>query len=218
MWPRLEARAEASRRMRWLSPLLAVRLDAAGRPGAVRGAGPEPVAGLAGVLPAARERSVRPERAAAESHAADADRHRTGGRLSRGCVEHRRGGAVHRRRAVRDRRRAARRRCAGALGGACHGAGRCARRGAVGGHPGMAAHPLGHQRDPGVADAGVRGADAGLLADLRPVEGPGRLQLPADPQLRRQRAAADPDRGHAPARGLPAGAGGAGWPATCSCS
>jgi simple sugar transport system permease protein len=46
MWPRLEARAEASRRMRWLSPLLAVGLTLLGGLVLFAGLGQNPLLGL----------------------------------------------------------------------------------------------------------------------------------------------------------------------------
>jgi hypothetical protein len=66
-------------------------------------------------------------------------------------------------------------------GSCAHPAGRRAGRHGLGGIA-PAARPLQRQRDPGQPDAGLRGGGAGL-AGLRPLEGPGRLQLPADQDL-----------------------------------
>ena len=74
---------------------------------------------------------------------------------------------------------------------------RRARRHAVGGDRRPAARPLQRQRDPGQPDARLRRRAAAQLPRLRAVEGPARLQLPADDHL------PEVDAGAAPVRQLP---------------
>ena len=69
---------------------------------------------------------------------------------------------------------------------------RRARRHGVGGDSRVAAHALQRQRDPGVADAGLRGGAHAVAAGARPVARSGGLQLSAVEDVRRRRAAAEP--------------------------
>ena len=75
------------------------------------------------------------------------------------------------------------------------------RRRAVGGDPGVPARALQRQRDPRLADARLRREAVRLVAGARTLERPGGLQLSADEDVLRRRAAADPGRGHAPEPG-----------------
>ena len=149
---------EPSRLMSIASPLLALAITVRDRRAAVRAARQGPAARPRRCSSSSRcESALRAGRAGGQGDAADADRARPGGLLSRQRLEHRRRGPVHPRRDRRRRRRDAgrpghraldrRRRCCSpaSLGGM-----------ALGGDRRAAARPLQRQRDPGQPDAGLR--------------------------------------------------------------
>ena len=100
--------------------------------------GHDPLAALYHFFVAPLHQPLRPGRAGGQGDAADADRARPRGRLSRQCLEHRRRGPAHRRRDRRRRHRAAVRRQDGRLDPAADVLGRHPRRHGLGRDPGVA--------------------------------------------------------------------------------
>ena len=163
---------------------------------------------------AALERAAGGERAGAQGHPPHPVLAGARALLPLQRVEHRRRGAVPHRRggrrragALRQRRRPGR--AAGPLLPRL-AAGRRAGRCPLGERGGLAQGPLPRQRDPGQPDAGLRGQPLPLLARLRALEGPARLQLPADAHLRRRHRGAAPGARTARELGPGAGAGAGG--------
>ena len=113
-------------------------------------------------------RGLHPAAAAGQGRAADPHRHRSVDRLPRRDMEHRRRGAIHHGRHLRRRRGAGilpRRQRADLP---ADDPLRRARRLCLGDDPGAAEGAFRHQRDPRVADAGLRGREPAGLGRLEP--------------------------------------------------
>jgi hypothetical protein len=187
---KLEARPEASKFMSIASPLLALAITVVIGTILFIALGKDPMRGLQRLLHRAGEERLCAVGAGHEGHAAAAHRARPVGVFPLQRVEHRRRGAVHRRRHLRQRRGHAGRARHRPLDRRAGAARRHAGRHGLGGHRGAAARPLQRQRDPRQPDDGLHRRHGAELPRLRPLEGPGGLQLPADHHLPEEHAGA----------------------------
>ncbi len=187
---RLEARPEPSQRRGTAVAADRGARDTDHRLRSVHGAGQGSVRRIPRVLHQAGRQRLRRVRAAAEGEPADADRDRARRRLSRERVEHRRGGPAPAR-GGRGRRSCARVRSKrfGVAAARDDRRGR-ARRHGVGRDPRLAADALQRQRDPGLADAGLRCDLSAVMAGAWSVARSGGLQFPAIEAVPRRGAAA----------------------------
>ena len=195
---------------------MAVAPDGGRADGAVRrlhvpGRGQAAPGGPGRLLRGAARQRPRLGRDRRQDGAAAAVRGRPGAVLPRQHLQHRGGRPAGRRRDRGRRLHPALRRRDGRRGRAADDrAGAAGRRPGgrgLGGAGGLAARPLSRQRDPRVADAGVRRAAPAQLPGARRDARSGRLRLPAVAAVRRRLPAAGV-AGHAPAPGARAGAGG----------
>ena len=198
---RLERRAQQSRMMSVLSPILAIVLsiitffiifcDHEDRP-------------AAGALSLFRRSADRPlvDRGPDRQGGADhPDRRRIVVLLPVERVEHRRRGPARRRRHLRLHRPGLFSGLGRAGGDHADGAHGHPRRHALRGHSRLAQEPLQRQRDADHADAGLRRQPDGRLSGAHPVARPGGAQFPQQPPLhRRPDAARGARRQHPPQR------------------
>ena len=194
---KIEARPEISRRLLYVTPLLAVALTVVAGFFIFLLMGYDPLLALYHFFISPRDQPLRPLRARAQGGAADHDRGRPGARLPRQRLEHRRRGPADRRRDRGRRRRAPVLGPGGLLDPAPDVPRRHARRHGLRRDPGVPQDPARRQRDPDQPDADLRRDPVPQHAGLRALEGPPGLRLPAVADAHRRGAAAGDPGGHA---------------------